>query len=132
MTDPVVEETVKGHKRLERNITLLAIGTFVTVAIGGLVQITPLFYLDNTIEEVEGVRPYTPLEQAGRDAVVLRGGRREPEPAGVGEDREVQRIGDRGRHLGPEGVDQPERQHAGRGGARVDDADVAEGLPDRV
>ena len=73
MTDPVVEETVKGHKRLERNITLLAIGTFVTVAIGGLVQITPLFYLDNTIEEVEGVRPYTPLEQAGRDIYIREG-----------------------------------------------------------
>ena len=73
MTDPVVEETVKGHKRLERNITLLAIGTFVTVVIGGLVQITPLFYLENTIEEVEGVRPYTPLEQAGRDIYIREG-----------------------------------------------------------
>ena len=73
MTDPVVDETVKGHKRLERNITLIAIGTFVTVVIGGLVQITPLFYLENTIEEVEGVRPYTPLEQAGRDIYIREG-----------------------------------------------------------
>ena len=73
MSDPIVEETVKGHARLERNITLLAIGTFVTVAIGGLVQITPLFYLENTIEEVEGVRPYTPLEQAGRDIYIREG-----------------------------------------------------------
>lgn len=73
MTDPVVDETVQGHKRLERNITLLAIGTFVTVVIGGLVQITPLFYLENTIEEVEGVRPYTPLEQAGRDIYIREG-----------------------------------------------------------
>ncbi|KWV95670.1 cytochrome-c oxidase, cbb3-type subunit II [Erythrobacter sp. AP23] len=73
MSDPVVEETVKGHKRLERNITLLAVATFVTVAIGGLVQITPLFYLENTIEEVEGVRPYTPLEQAGRDIYIREG-----------------------------------------------------------
>ncbi|QZD89246.1 cytochrome-c oxidase, cbb3-type subunit II [Qipengyuania aurantiaca] len=73
MTDPIVEETVTGHKRLERNITLLAIGTFVTVAIGGLVQLVPLFYLENTIEQVEGVRPYTPLEQAGRDIYVREG-----------------------------------------------------------
>ena len=73
MSDPIVEETVKGHARLERNITLLAIGTFVTVAIGGLVQITPLFYLEHTIEEVEGVRPYTPLEQAGRDIYIREG-----------------------------------------------------------
>ena len=73
MSDPVVEETVKGHKRLERNITLLAVATFITVSIGGLVQITPLFYLENTIEEVEGVRPYTPLEQAGRDIYIREG-----------------------------------------------------------
>ena len=73
MTDPIVEETVTGHKRLERNITLLAIGTFVTVAIGGLVQLVPLFYLENTIEQVEGVRPYTPLEQAGREIYVREG-----------------------------------------------------------
>ena len=73
MSDPVVEETVKGHARLERNITLLAVGTFITVAIGGLVQITPLFYLENTIEKVEGMRPYTPLEQAGRDIYIREG-----------------------------------------------------------
>ena len=63
----------KGHARLERNVTLLAVATLVTVAIGGLVQITPLFYLDNTIEQVEGVRPYSPLEQAGRDIYIREG-----------------------------------------------------------
>jgi len=72
MTD-TSKEAFSGHKKLERNITLLAVATFVTVAIGGLVQITPLFYLENTIEEVEGVRPYTPLEQAGRDIYIREG-----------------------------------------------------------
>ncbi|WP_370034841.1 cytochrome-c oxidase, cbb3-type subunit II [Qipengyuania mesophila] len=67
------KDPLSGHKKLERNITLLAVATFVTVAIGGLVQITPLFYLENTIEKVEGVRPYTPLEQAGRDIYVREG-----------------------------------------------------------
>ena len=67
------KEPFAGHKKLEKNITLLAVGTFVTVAIGGLVQITPLFYLENTIEKVEGVRPYTPLEQAGRDIYIREG-----------------------------------------------------------
>jgi cytochrome c oxidase cbb3-type subunit 2 len=62
-----------GHQRLERNVTLMALATLVTVAIGGLVQITPLFYLDNTIEKVEGMRPYTPLEQAGRDIYIREG-----------------------------------------------------------
>lgn len=61
------------HKKLERNITLLAVCTLVVVAIGGLVQLVPLFYLDNTIEKVEGVRPYTPLEQAGRDIYIREG-----------------------------------------------------------
>lgn len=61
------------HQKLERNITLLAVCTFIAVASGGLVQITPLFYLDNTIEKVEGMRPYTPLEQAGRDIYVREG-----------------------------------------------------------
>ncbi|MDZ4308680.1 cytochrome-c oxidase, cbb3-type subunit II [Allopontixanthobacter sp.] len=72
MTNPV-KEPFAGHKKLERNITLLAAATFVTVAIGGLVEIAPLFWIDNTIEEVEGMRPYTPLEQAGRDIYVREG-----------------------------------------------------------
>lgn len=61
------------HKKLERNITLLAAATFVTVAIGGAVEISPLFWIDNTIEEVDGVRPYSPLEQAGRDIYIREG-----------------------------------------------------------
>jgi len=61
------------HKKLERNVTLLAAATFVTVAIGGVVEIAPLFWIDNTIEEVEGMRPYTPLEQAGRDIYIREG-----------------------------------------------------------
>src|SRR5512141_1315638 len=61
------------HKKLERNITLLAVCAFVAVSIGGAVEIAPLFYLESTIEKVKGVRPYTPLEQAGRDIYVREG-----------------------------------------------------------
>ena len=43
------------------------------IAIGGLVEITPLFYLKSTIEVVDGVRPYTPLELAGRNIYVREG-----------------------------------------------------------
>ncbi|GGD73248.1 cytochrome-c oxidase, cbb3-type subunit II [Croceicoccus mobilis] len=64
---------LQKHKKLERNVTLLGIGTFITVAIGGIVEIAPLFWLDNTIEEVEGMRPYTPLELAGRDIYIREG-----------------------------------------------------------
>jgi cytochrome c oxidase cbb3-type subunit 2 len=64
---------VERHKTLEKNITLLGICSLVVVAIGGIVEIAPLFWIDNTIERVEGVRPYTPLEQAGRDIYVREG-----------------------------------------------------------
>ena len=63
----------EGHKKIEKNVTLLAAATFVTVAIGGLVEIAPLFWIDNTIEKVEGMRPYTPLELAGRDIYIREG-----------------------------------------------------------
>jgi cytochrome c oxidase cbb3-type subunit II len=61
------------HKRIETHATLLLVLSFVVVTIGGLVQITPLFYLESTIEKVEGVRPYTPLELAGRDIYIREG-----------------------------------------------------------
>ena len=61
------------HKRIERNVTLLAILAFVVVAIGGIVEIAPLFWIDSTVERVEGVRPYTPLELAGRNIYIREG-----------------------------------------------------------
>ncbi len=61
------------HKALERHATLLLATSLFVVSIGGIVQIVPLFYLENTIEEVEGVRPYSPLELAGRDIYVREG-----------------------------------------------------------
>ena len=64
---------LERHKKVERNITLLGLFAFVTVAIGGIVEIAPLFWIDNTIEKVRGMRPYTPLEQAGRDIFVREG-----------------------------------------------------------
>ncbi|AXI53307.1 hypothetical protein SuNHUV7_10010 (plasmid) [Pseudoseohaeicola sp. NH-UV-7] len=61
------------HKILETNATLLLIFSFLVVTIGGIVQIAPLFWLENTIEEVEGMRPYTPLELTGRDIYIREG-----------------------------------------------------------
>lgn len=61
------------HQILERNATLLLIGSLIVVSIGGIVQITPLFYLENTIEKVEGMRPYSPLELAGRNIYIREG-----------------------------------------------------------
>ena len=61
------------HKFLERHSGPLIAAILVVVSIGGIVEIAPLFYEENTIEEVEGVRPYTPLELAGRDIYIREG-----------------------------------------------------------
>jgi cytochrome c oxidase cbb3-type subunit 2 len=61
------------HKILETNATLLLVFSFLVVTIGGIVQIAPLFWLENTIEEVEGMRPYSPLELQGREIYIREG-----------------------------------------------------------
>ncbi|MGZ3410811.1 MAG: cytochrome-c oxidase, cbb3-type subunit II [Xanthobacteraceae bacterium] len=61
------------HAIFERNSIILLIGVLIVIAIGGLVEIVPLFYLRNTIEAVDSVRPYTPLELAGRNIYVREG-----------------------------------------------------------
>src|SRR6266511_3270085 len=63
----------KKHAIIEKNSIILVIGVLIVIAIGGLVEITPLFYLKSTIEKVDGVRPYTPLELAGRAVYVREG-----------------------------------------------------------
>src|SRR5438034_5215859 len=61
------------HQIFEKNSIILVAGILVVIAIGGLVEITPLFYLKSTIEKVDGMRPYTPLELAGRNIYVREG-----------------------------------------------------------
>ena len=61
------------HAIFEKNSIILVIGVLVVIAIGGLVEITPLFYLKSTIEKVDGMRPYAPLELAGRNIYVREG-----------------------------------------------------------
>jgi cytochrome c oxidase cbb3-type subunit 2 len=61
------------HAVIEKNATLMLILSLAVVTIGGIVEIVPLFYLENTIEKVEGVRPYTPLELAGRSIYIREG-----------------------------------------------------------
>ena len=61
------------HTILEKNSFLLLICSLIVIAIGGLVEIAPLFRLETTIEEVEGVRPYTPLELAGQNIYIREG-----------------------------------------------------------
>ncbi|MGF1658226.1 MAG: cytochrome-c oxidase, cbb3-type subunit II [Rubrimonas sp.] len=61
------------HQKIEKNATLLLVLSFFVVTIGGVVEIAPLFYLQNTIEKVQGMRPYTPLELAGRNIYIREG-----------------------------------------------------------
>jgi cytochrome c oxidase cbb3-type subunit 2 len=61
------------HEFFEKNAIYLLIGTLVTVAIGGIVEIVPLFTIETTVEHVDGIRPYSPLELRGRDIYVREG-----------------------------------------------------------
>jgi cytochrome c oxidase cbb3-type subunit 2 len=61
------------HQIFEKNSIILIVGILLVIAVGGLVEITPLFYLKSTIEKVDGVRPYTPLELVGRNVYVREG-----------------------------------------------------------
>jgi len=62
-----------SHKTIEKNSILLVVLSLLVVSIGGLVEIAPLFYLESTIEKVKGMRPYSPLELAGRDIYIREG-----------------------------------------------------------
>ncbi len=62
-----------SHAIIEKNVLLLGVLSLITVSIGGLAQIVPLFTVESTIERVQGIRPYTPLELMGRDIYVREG-----------------------------------------------------------
>jgi len=62
-----------SHKIIEKNSVLMLVLTLVVVSIGGIIEIAPLFYLESTIEKVKGVRPYSPLELAGRNIYIREG-----------------------------------------------------------
>ncbi len=61
------------HEQIETNLGLMLVLTLLAISIGGLVEIVPLFFIKDTVEKVEGVRPYTALEQRGRDIYIREG-----------------------------------------------------------
>jgi cytochrome c oxidase cbb3-type subunit 2 len=61
------------HETLERNAFLFIVLTVLVIAIGGLVEVIPLFTIETTVEHVTGIRPYSPLEARGRDIYVREG-----------------------------------------------------------
>ena len=64
---------IDKHAILEKSPSLLLAFSLFVVTIGGIVEIAPLFWLQNTIEDVEGMRPYSPLELTGRDIYIREG-----------------------------------------------------------
>jgi len=61
------------HEKIEKNVGLMLVLTLIVVAIGGLVEIVPLYTIESTIEKVKGMRPYTPLELVGRNIYIREG-----------------------------------------------------------
>lgn len=61
------------HYKLERSAIGLVLGIVFAASIGGIVEIAPLFTIDETVEEVPDMRVYTPLEQAGRNIYIREG-----------------------------------------------------------
>ena len=62
-----------NHDFFEKNSIVLLIGILIAVSIGGIVQIAPLFWVSSTIEKVQGMRPYSPLELMGRGIYIREG-----------------------------------------------------------
>ena len=65
--------TPSGHERIETSSFLMIVLILVAVAIGGLVEIVPLFFQRSTTQPVEGLKPYTALQLAGRDVYIREG-----------------------------------------------------------
>ena len=61
------------HEKIEKSPGLLIVLVLLTVAVGGLVEIVPLFFQKSTTEPVKGLQPYTALQLAGRDVYIREG-----------------------------------------------------------
>ncbi len=61
------------HEDLEKNMGLMGLLIFLVISVAGLVEILPLFFQTQVIEPAPNVKPYTPLELAGRDVYVREG-----------------------------------------------------------
>lgn len=62
-----------SHETIEKNIGLLIVLTILTVAVGGLVEIVPLYFQRQTTQPVAGIKPYEPLRLMGRDVFIREG-----------------------------------------------------------
>jgi cytochrome c oxidase cbb3-type subunit 2 len=67
------DQAVGGHQKIETSNFLMIVLILVAVAVGGLVEIVPLFFQRSTTQPVEGLKPYTPLQLVGRDIYIREG-----------------------------------------------------------
>jgi cytochrome c oxidase cbb3-type subunit 2 len=67
------QAAVGGHEKIETNNFLMIVLILLTIAVGGLVEIVPLFFQRSTTQPIEGIKPYTPLQLAGRDIYLREG-----------------------------------------------------------
>ena len=74
----MAQHAPSGHEKIETSNFLMIVLILLTVAVGGIVEIVPLFFQRSTTQPVEGLKPYTPLQLAGRELQVHAG------TAGVG------------------------------------------------
>jgi len=63
----MAQEHISGHAKVETSNFLMIVLILITVAIGGIVEIVPLFFQKSTTQPIEGLKPYTALQLAGRD-----------------------------------------------------------------
>ncbi len=62
-----------SHEKIETHNFLMIVLILLVVAVGGLVEIVPLFFQKSTTQAVEGIKPYSPLQLAGRDIYLREG-----------------------------------------------------------
>ncbi len=67
------QATGLSHEKIETNNFLMIVLILVVVAVGGLVEIVPLFFQKSTTVAAPGVKPYSPLQLAGRDIYIREG-----------------------------------------------------------
>jgi cytochrome c oxidase cbb3-type subunit 2 len=73
LTQNTSKPSVAGHERIETSNWLMIVLVLLTIAVGGLIEIVPLFFQRSTTQAVEGLKPYTALQLAGRDVYIREG-----------------------------------------------------------
>lgn len=69
----MAQEEIRGHGRIETNNFLMIVLVLLVIAVGGLVEVVPLFFQKSTTQPIEGLQPYAALQVVGRDIYIREG-----------------------------------------------------------